>query len=555
MKHKLLMFSCKETVKSAITTFNIALVTLALYPISDILLKLKSEEFFHALAERGRRGVPLSTINTISSPAFGMLNSIYAIIVRQCSRFFVAATVGSLIAFATSILAPTALSIQSVLADGDIVALPAGAVANNSVYNTTFGLEYASEYYAENNADFAGSILWAEMSLGVRYNFSVAASLEADVSAFIVPQPLNLPMTLTARWVTDVIGLRPSCTWASTNITQPIIVSNGSSSSPLAGVYLEELDLDMAIDSNDVGLGSQANIAVKNPASSLFNHTTLMPPTDGSSVFLASQCTEGCLIDPTSNYVWLNFTGIPTFTLELPPSMTFGQTNVLQLACLVCKPNAVIETCEVRAEGGAMLSVQPLSEGKQLARQGNLFPLDTTTMLSFALSSMQNAGPSNYNGTMDLGSQPLVKFFFGSEQVESWPGLDNGSGSEFVNVTFLPVGNLSTCFGQMLQSASKGYLGSAYVPARISALEVVFMSSLPLVLISTATFLLLYKFLGLLRLHKKGEEFNLSNIARIIHGSNLPEEMSLLAQEIDDGTGKRTEQDVIGQIDCSTRTR
>lgn len=41
------MFSCKETVKSTITTLNIALVTLALYPISDILLELKVKYFIN----------------------------------------------------------------------------------------------------------------------------------------------------------------------------------------------------------------------------------------------------------------------------------------------------------------------------------------------------------------------------------------------------------------------------------------------------------------------------------------------------------------------------
>ncbi|KAG1740331.1 hypothetical protein EDB19DRAFT_781034 [Suillus lakei] len=215
--------------------------------------------------------------------------------------------------------------------------------------------------------------------------------------------------------------------------------------------------------------------------------------------------------------------------------MTYDQTQSWQLACLVCKPNAVIETREVRAEGGAMMSVRPLSEGKQLTRQGNLFPLDTTTMLSIALSGMMNAGPSNYNATMNLGSQPQVKFLFGSKQINSWPGTSAGSGSDI-----------------MLQSASKaylsGYLGATYVPARLSAIEVVFMSSLPLVVISAATFLLLYIFLGLLRFQKKREEFTLPNVARIIHGSNLPEEMSLLAQELDDGTGICIEQDVIGRI-------
>jgi hypothetical protein len=544
-----------ETVKSTLTTLNIALVTLALYPISDILLELKSEEFFHLLASRRRGGFPLSTINTISSPVFGIVDSIQAIIAGRCSQLFVTATLGSLIAFVTSILAPTALSIQSVLADGDIVALPVGAVVNNSVYNTTFSPDYADEIYASNNADFAASVLWAEINLGVQYNYSAAASHEADTSAFIVPQPLNLPMTSTARWLTDVIGLRPLCTWASTNITQPVIVPNASDSTlSLAGVSLEDLDLDVTLQSSEFLIfSSLANIAVMN--SFVWNHTTHMPPTDGSTVFLAGQCTKGCLISSTSNYVLLNFTEIPTFTVQLPPSITFGQSQSWQIAFLVCKPNAVIETREVRAEGGAMLSVQPLSEGKQLTRQGNLSPRDTATMLSIALSSMANAGPSNYSATMYLGSQPLVEFLFGSKEVNSWPGTlaQPGSGSDIVNVTFLPAANLSTAFGQMLQSASKaylsGYLGTAYVPARLSALEVVFVSSLPLVAFSTATFILLYLLFGLLHFQKRGQEFNLPNLAKAVYGSNLPEEISRSAQEIDNGTGKCSEEDVIERMD------
>ncbi|KAG0695812.1 hypothetical protein DFH29DRAFT_252947 [Suillus ampliporus] len=444
-----------------------------------------------------------------------------------------------------------AVSIQSVLADGDIVALPVGAVANNSVYNTTFS-PYIYEPRATNNADFAASIIWAEMNLGVQYNFSAAASLKADVSAFIVPQPLNLPMTSTARWLTDVIAMRPSCTWASTNITQPIIVPNSTDElGSFAGVYLEDLDLDIPIYFYNFDAISLASIAIMDPTVALFNHTTGEQSTDGSTVFLVGQCITGCPLT-IGNSVWLNFTGIPTFAIQLPPAITFDKVQLWQSACLVCKPNAVIETREVRAEGGAMLSVQSLSEGKQLTSQGNLFPRDTTTMLSIALSGMANAGPSDGNGTMNLGSEPQVKFLFGSKQIESWPGSYTANSPDIVNVSFLPVANLSTGFGQMLQSASKaymsGYLGTAYVPARPSALEVIFMSSLPLVIISTATFLFLYIFLGLFHLQTQGEEFNLPNIARITHGSNLPEEISRLAQEIDDGTGKCSERDVVGQM-------
>jgi hypothetical protein len=472
--------------------------------------------------------------------------------------------------------------------------------------STTF---YPDETHVQNNADFAASILWAEMELGVQYDFSVAASTEADISAFIVPQPLNLPMTSTARWLTDVVGLRPSCKWASTNITQPVIVPNKTDALSVVGVYLEDMDLDVAFDqlmdicmsravlcakiahNPAVAFESFAAITVKAPILfSLYNHTTLKAPTDGSTVFLAAQCMSGCAVDPTYNTVWLNFTEIPTFTTQLPPAITFMGYQSWDVAFLVCKPNAVIETREVRAEGNARLSVQPLSEGSQLTGQGNLFPQDTTTMLSFALSSITRVGPMNSSSLSGLGSQLQRHFLFGSQQVDSWPGAYAASGTNILNVSFLPEANLSAGFAQMLQSASKGaffqkittdladrstwkgyltgYLGTAFVPARLSNFEVVFMSSLPLVTISTATFFLLYIFVGFLQFRKEGEEFNLpvsdirsawvylcscidnfKNIARIVHGSNLPEEVSRSAHDIDDGTGRQcSERGVIAKM-------
>jgi len=340
--------------------------------------------------------------------------------------------------------------------------------------STTLFTLYPDETHVEDNVDFAASILWAEMELGVQYDFSVAASTEADISAFIVPQPLNLPMTSTARWLTDVVGLRPSCKWASTNITQPVMVPNKTDDLSVVGVYLEDMDLDVTIDQTDICMSravlcakiaynpavafeSFAAITVKTPILlSLYNHTTLKAPTDGSTVFLAAQCVSGCAVDPTYNTVWLNFTDIPTFTTQLPPAITFMGYQSWDVAFLVCKPNAVIETREVRAEGDARLSVQPLGEGNQLTSQGNLFPQDTTTMLSFALSGITRVGPMNGSSLSGLGSQLQCHFLFGSQQVDSWPGAYAASGTKILNVSFLPEANLSAGFAQMLQSASKG---------------------------------------------------------------------------------------------------
>ncbi|KAG1750284.1 hypothetical protein EDB19DRAFT_102150 [Suillus lakei] len=98
----------------------------------------------------------------------------------------------------------------------------------------------------------------------------------------------------------------------------------------------------MAIYSSDFGSVSLSSIIVKDPTFNFFNHTTLMPPIDGSTVFLAGQSTEGCPIYSTSNYVWLNFTGIPMFTVQLPPSMTFGQTQSWQQSSSYSVPSMLI---------------------------------------------------------------------------------------------------------------------------------------------------------------------------------------------------------------------
>jgi len=235
------------------------------------------------------------------------------------------------------------------------------------------------------------------------------------------------------------------------------------------------MDLDVFVDTGDIGMSrvilcaevshkvvgvwgnSLTTITVKSPMPPfVFNHSTLNPPTDGSTVFLAGQCMSGC---PTYEYndVWLNFTEIPTITIQLPFA-TIMEYQLWRVAFLVCKPNAIIETREVRAEGGAQLIVQPLREGKQLTSQGNISPLDATTMLSFALSSITNTGPPNSSSMSGLGSNLQQDFLFGSQQVNAWPDFvaANASDTVVVNASFLPITNLSEGFAQILQSASKG---------------------------------------------------------------------------------------------------
>lgn len=68
-----------------------------------------------------------------------------------------------------------------------------------------------------------------------------------------------------------------------------------------------------------------------------------------------------------------------------------------------------------------------------------------------------------------------------------------------------------------------GYLGTAYVPGRISATELVFAASIPNLAVSSAVFVLLIALIILAHFRpSKGVEFTLVNVAAAVHGSELP---------------------------------
>ncbi|KAK0498799.1 hypothetical protein EDD18DRAFT_51113 [Armillaria luteobubalina] len=87
------------------------IVNLSLYSLatvkSGITTNLRSEEFFRVLTAR-QAGVPLSTINAISSPSFGTIDSFMAIARRHCSSYFTLSFISGFIVVAVSSLAPSA---------------------------------------------------------------------------------------------------------------------------------------------------------------------------------------------------------------------------------------------------------------------------------------------------------------------------------------------------------------------------------------------------------------------------------------------------------------
>ncbi|KAG2130896.1 hypothetical protein DEU56DRAFT_757737 [Suillus clintonianus] len=516
-------------IKGAITSISIIIITIALYPLNSMLSDLRSEEFFRVLSSRPHR-VPLSTVNSISSPSFGYISTIKAMIGRNCSRYFVACTTASIMVLVVSTLAPATLSIQSVLADGDIMAFAVAAVPAQSVWNGSTNYLNSSGLYASNNAPRAAYLLWAEMMLNVRYSFSTANSSDSDIAAYIVPAPVDLSTTTSSRWLTDVIGINPSCAWSSTNITGTVDMSSNDTEVVL-GVNLQDADLDVSIIAD-----SSFSAYIIDPTSSVLNHSTLEPPTDGSTVFQISQCVAGCDMTVSVSSLseaWLNFTGLPSFQYQQDGAF-------FEVAFLVCKPNVQITTREVRNNGLGMLSVQPSPNGVNYKTQGNLHPRQTPALLSFAMMDFSaNAGPfvdlvrDPYG---NLGTVAQRYFLFGREKIDNLP-----SAGSIVNLTVLSTANLSATFTTMLQSSSKayltGYLGTAYVPGRLSTPEVVFATSMPHLAVSTAIFMLLFIMTVVTHFRRgKGGELTLINIGAALYGSELPTQISQTKADLSEGS-------------------
>ena len=284
---------------------------------------------------------------------------------------------------------------------------------------------------------------------------------------------------------------------------------------------------------------------IKDPTSFVLNHTTQAPAADGSTVFLLGLCTAGCTGSPFIS-ISIDMSSISnTFTIALTD-------QTWTMAILTCLPNIVIETREVRNDGHGILSVQPLPGGRKLTSQGNLNPIQTRAMFSIVTMGIARNGGALSGTRGDLssfGSQVLGDVLFGQAQFNSLPGTNAPTGTT-ATVTLASVEDITAGYTQMIQSASKcmfpvlslafpahvcllaylaGYLGTAYVPGRVSASEIVFAASIPNLAIASAMFALLIALIIVAHFRPgKGAEFTLANIAAAVHESELP---ALFAQQ------------------------
>ncbi|KAF9236450.1 hypothetical protein BU15DRAFT_77031 [Melanogaster broomeanus] len=487
------------TIKGAITSISIIIISIALYPIYDILNSLKSEEFFHVLSSHSH-GVPLETINHISSPSFGNIDSLMALWRRTCSNHYSMGFVASLLVWVVATLAPGALTIDSVLIDGEMMAIAIGAILPQRVLNASDSIP---AFNASFNSDMAASIAWAEMELGVQYSFGIVNTSDPDYAAYIVPIPLDLASTTTARWLTDVIGLNPSCSWALTNMTRPFNVTLSDSD---AIVFLLDFDLNVRVP------GDSTDPIPLPPSQVPFIMSEIIQPRPRNRRF--DSVPSRPMRIRVSRRIRARSHGLPTFTIEI-----YDQT--WSMTILVCVPNVTIET-------------------RELTRQGNLHPVQTTSLFSIATMSLtEGAGPGEDGSEYDsLGSQVQGEVLYGKQQWDGLPIL--ASPRTNLTITLAPLEDITKGYTQIIQSAAKsylaGYLGTAYVPGRLSTTEVIFSSSIPNVAVSTVIFIILAVLIILAQFRPgKGTEFTLINVVAAVHGSELPAQFAQMkAQQMAD---------------------
>lgn len=266
------------------------------------------------------------------------------------------------------------------------------------------------------------------------------------------------------------------------------------------------------------------------PVTQLVNHTTNMIPSDGSSVWVITQCVGNCA--PTNEAsIYIDLSGIPIAQANSP-------NGTWQLAFLHCQPRPTIATHEVRSDGTGRLSVMP-DNGTSFRKQGNLNPPQTGMLLAGALSSYQDIAGPQY-AISGLGPQAQVEFIFGKQAVAS-VNTSAGSGAGTAPTTKLApqaLSNITAMYTTMAQAAAKVYmtgaLGTAYVPGRTTTSELVFNSSLPHVIASTV----LFGFLSLLVViahfrSGKDQPFTLFGVAAALHGSEIPAKYARM--KADDG--------------------
>ncbi|KAH8102889.1 hypothetical protein BXZ70DRAFT_926974 [Cristinia sonorae] len=537
-----------DAIKSGVTSINIILITLGLYPVQTILTDLKSEEFFRSVTSK-MSGVPLKSINSISNPSFGAIQSLFVIFRQHCSYYFFAAFLSGWLIFATSTLAPAALSVSTALVDIESVTLPIGAIGRDTIFNMSMEPLGVQQSIQNDILPTASSLAWAETQLNVTYSFTVSNGVR-----YIVPPPLNLARDVPSRWASDVAILDPKCEWGEAKLEA---FGKSGSLEVALDVSFSEQNISATVGSQDIFFD---DLTLQPVISYLQLHSLPQKGflTSGAMMWTLAQCVQNCHGSFNAN---VNLTGITTLRLtdkEQPPiqgpfpgmpNQTFPPLTS-DIAFLICSPNAVYETREVRHDGHGVLTVTNTTVS---ARQGNLDPTQTNIMLTNALQLIKyNAGPPA--GMQQLGAAAQAALFFGQDVLAfpMRPPFPNASSAP--TITPLPLTNITDTYARLLTAASKAFLNrntndtTANVPAHLLAQRIIFTTSLPQIVISTFLFLLLCAVHAMSRLRRDAPQFSLVNLAAGLDRSGLPREVGMARSEIKGKTSKEIEEAVIARI-------
>src|ERR1700691_4005418 len=98
------------------------------------------------------------------------------------------------------------------------------------------------------NSARTASIAYMETSIGATYGF--AAHSDSNTTSYIIPTPSELATTTSARWLSDVITINPTCSFVKTNISQPIFF-DPTNANNFIGVNIPDAGIDLTLDNTD----------------------------------------------------------------------------------------------------------------------------------------------------------------------------------------------------------------------------------------------------------------------------------------------------------------
>ena len=182
---------------------------------------------------------------------------------------------------------------------------------------------------------------------------------------------------------------------------------------------------------------------------------------------------------------------------------------------------------EVRSDGRGGLTVMDIPDVDTSLisiRQGNLHPVQTNFLLSTALSGLNDPSASPVTALgHQLGPAAQLKMIFGIVPMDSTQDLPK-------TCKPLPLNEITTSYTNLMHSAMKIFLlglSEDYVPCRLATDQVIFTSSLPQTIISTALLVILYALATISLFRRPVPGFTFSSVASsLLEDSNVLQMMA-----------------------------